>query len=81
MVADRKLLMATWSFRVLRSMVLLVLSSPVLATDFVPIEVGNRWIYVHEIFNGQHVGGNQMIKTMGSRHGATIGRATTGRMT
>ena len=38
------------------ALVLLVFSCPLLATDFVPIEVGNRWIYVHETFDGQHIG-------------------------
>ena len=26
------------------------------AADFAPIEVGNRWVYVREVFDGQHVG-------------------------
>jgi len=38
------------------STLLLVFSCPVLATDFVPIEVGNRWVYIHKNFNGQHIG-------------------------
>jgi len=38
------------------AIVLLVLSCPALAVDFVPIEVGNRWVYLHEIFDGQHIG-------------------------
>ena len=40
----------------LRSVVILILASQALATDFVPIEVGNRWIYIHENFDGQHIG-------------------------
>ena len=32
------------------------LCGPVQADDLMPLEVGNKWIYVYEVFNGRHIG-------------------------